>query len=730
MPSGPSKAHQQLAKKITDDYLWGKRYRDQFSPDWERWYKLYRNKMITEGTGESYPFESQIFVPYVFSIIETQIPILMNQLFGASKFVEAKGRKIESEVQAPMVGDIVNYQFERDLHFFQLAYTIAKQALIYGTSPAFVDWTYQTRKVRARVPEQNLNGTFIGEKTVTLNRVRKNNPISKAIDVFRYFQCPVTPGNPWEDDGVLFAGWEFALTKEEIFQKKRDGIFNDNVEQIRSSSGTDRAFKNIEDRLRVIGKAGPTDPQREPTGRPLFPCIMYFGLVPTPAHEFEYHQSVVCYPNGFPEGEGGGGDGFVIMDERDPFHHDKIPINLTRVNYNEGELYGMSDVEVIESLQIELTDQRNQRNDNIVRLMDPMWKRKRSAEIDDTQLFFRPNGMVDVDNMDDLEPLIPNPNQLQNAFLEESVLKQDMQFATGITDFIVGTFQNSSGFNDTATGISLIQAAAQNRIILKAQFLQTTVKNLAEMVWALDAQFLPFNTIMQVLNPDEASRYRFIRVTPEIIQGEYDFSIVSAPAGGNPQVRQQQLIQVTQALPPLMELAAQTGQPLQVNWAVLIRRLLEEFQIPNVAAILPQIADQELVNGLPEAFNEEVGGPTAQDPAAENAAILEGARNVPVNPGDDDQLHVIEHQKAQEFAEGDALSELQAHMSRHVEQLRGKKEQLRQNLQGFTALLGQGGLAQPGTPEVNAQTGNSSPNDAGGVETLIRALGNGNAGNA
>jgi hypothetical protein len=722
-----SKAHEALAAKITEDYVWARRFREQFTPDWDRYYRLYRSKVITEGTGQSYAYESKIVVPYVFSVIETQLPLIMQQIFGSGKFVEALGQNIDSEIHASEVSEIMDYQFDRNINAVDLVYLLSKQALIYGTSPCFGDWQKQIRTVKARVPLQTLNGQAIGEKTIEVDKIIKNNPRAQAIDIFKYFQCPATPGNPWEDDSVLFAGWEFLLTYQEMLEFRKAGVYNDNVLQLRGMSGASDLFEAERNRLSILGKTAPDDINAASVPRDFFPCILYFGLLPS-NKGYTYKQITCCYPDGYPEGEGKGGNGLILQVEDNPYHHEKIPINLTRVNRNEGELYGISDIEVIESLQIELTDQRNQRNDILVRSLNPMWKAKAGETIDEAQLVFRPHGIIELDDVNNLQELRPNLENIRLAFQEEEIIKRDIQFASGISDFIVGQFQNSSGFNDTATGISLIQGAAQNRIVLKTMFIQRTVKNIAEMIWALDQQFLPFDTVFRVLDPLSASNFKFIRATPQIINGKYDFKIVSAPSAGNPQVRRNQLVQISQFITQMMPLVnPEGGQPqLEVNWTNLIKKILDEFEISNIAEILPALNQKQLVNIDIDASLEDEGS-VSIDPETENQMMLEGRKDIPTSTGDDDITHLIAHKNAEELMSAEILTENKAHQTRHVEQLRQKQDRtvkLREDI-NQQAVTQAGGIDASSTLTSAIQSTNrEASGEAGEIEATLREVAN------
>jgi hypothetical protein len=593
--------------------------------------------------------------------------------------------------------------------------------LIYGTSPAFCDWKYLSRKTRVRVPNETIGGEVTGYREVkNYRKVIANNPVAGVIDIFRYFQCPNTVESPTSSDGVLFAGYEFQKSYEELLIDAKNGIYIESeVKKLHDINNN--PVDSQENRLLLLNKTSMRHDMYN--ARNMVDAIHYYGLVPDKNGDLVFKHVTVAFPSGLPVK--GPTEGIIIRDEDDPLHINRIPITLVRTNLMPGELYGVGDIQMVESLQIELNDQRNQRCDNVVRSMNQMWKVKSGLDIDEAMLQYRPNGIIEVEDTNDITPLVPNMLQLNQSMSEEAVIKQDIQFASGVSDFIAGTFQNTTGFNDTATGISLIQAAAQGRIILKAQFLQTAIKELAETVWALDQQHLPFNTVLKVLDPFSASKFRFIRASPNLINGQYDFSIVSAPSTGNPQVRRQQLIQVIQVLTQIMPIAAESGQPVKIDYSNLVLRILREFNIPNIAEVFPQLVNSEQINNLPSFINDALSNGESMDPELENQIVSDGG-DIKVNPGDDDLTHIISHQEAANIATGQVKTKLMEHNQKHSEQMELKRALIltttRNNAQNVQAGNGQGSdLMQ----ELLQQNGASkSPDDAGGNESLIRNLAN------
>lgn len=728
-----SQKDQELTEQVIQDYVWAKNYREQFEPDWIRAYRLYKSFIDKDDT--SYPFESRLFIPYIFSVIEVQLPIIMTNLFSNGAFLEVEGRNIASQELAPLVKEIISYQFERDIKAFPLMSRWSKQALLYGTSPAFADWNYQVRSINTRVPKKS-EKDIIQYVVRKIKKVLVNGPMADVIDIFRYFQCPTTVNSPSSDFNTLFAGWEFQKTYEELVMMANSGFLKRS--QVDLLKGADARTDPLENRLNEISKVGPRDTTLV-NRRKAIDLINYFGHVPNEkTGELEYKLITMAFPGGFPKG--GSCEGIILNKADDPLMVSNIPIVLLRTNLMEGELYGTGDVQAVESLQIELNDQRNQRCDNVVRSMNQMWKVRTGTQIDESTMQFRPHGLVFCDDpAADILPLNPNTLQLNQSLVEENVIKQDIQFTTGVTDFIAGTAQNVQGFNETATGVSLIQAAAQGRLSLKTQFIQVAIKELAELVWKLDQQYLPYDSVIKVLDPFSASKFRFIRASPDVINGQYDFSIVNAPSTGNPQIRRQQLIQIIDGATKIIAPALKMGQPININYPQLLLRLFKEFNIPNIAEILPDLAKMEVINNVPSFVDQALDtGEDLLDPETENEMMLDG-QQVQVKPGDDDLHHLLVHEKARRDSnDTEFIRIVDAHNSLHKQQLDKKKDLTLQTVTAGAGTISQGGV--PGNNLVNelmqnaktlegqAQTG-EMPMDMSGMGQMLGGSPNGAEGN-
>lgn len=709
-------------ERVFNDYSWAREYRRNYEEDWLRYYRMYKS-FIDEN---EYPFESRLFVPYSFAVIEAQIPMMIQAIFGSSSFIEVNGRNLDSEGFASMVKDILAYQFERNINPYKLSHAWLKQSLIYGTSPAFADWMYKSDKVKVKVPRHRINGNVIDYIIKEFTRTIVNGPVANVIDIFRYFQCPDTPQSPADGISgtqVLFAGYEFQTTYEELLADAKNGIYN--YKDVKKLKNMKTNSDLGESKLLVLNKQSSKETKYK--ARNILDGIHYFGKIVNDRDELVYKLITIIFPGGLVS-QGDNRNGVIVREVENPLNISRIPISLLRVNPVEGELYGIGDLQTIESLQIELNDQRNQRCDIVVRSMNPMWKTKSGNNIDETMLQYRAHGVIELDDVNDLVELRQTPTSIKDSLTEESIIKQDIQFATGVSDFIAGTYQNTTGFNDTATGISLIQNAAAGRMTIKTQFTQLAIKELAELIWSMDVLHIPMDTIIKVLDPFSASKFRFLRVTPEITAGQYDFSVVNAASMGNPQIRRQQFIQLLDALSKVIPAASQAGQTIQLNYQQLIHRLLKEYEIRNLSEILPALANSQTINNIPEILNATLDDGESLDPEVEHSILAEGIKDLPVHVGDDDLVHAVSH--ANELSNprpGIDIVELQKHLSLTIEQIERKKRMLLDTNQ-LAGVSSNGTVAPELESALNGLDAVSSPDAATQLqEQLIRDSGNANS---
>ncbi len=351
--------------------------------------------------------------------------------------------------------------------------------------------------------------------------------------------------------------------------------------------------------------------------------------------------------------------------------------------------------------------------DNMSRTLNKMWKVKRNAVVDENELTWRPSGRVHVEDMADLEVLDPGGMDLGVFKILEDI-RRDTEESSGVNDFIMGQYRSSTGFNDTATGISLIQQIALKRTGHKGQILQRAIRDIGQQTFTLIAQFQPFGTTIRVLDRDAALQYRFTDISPQALRYQYDFHIVNAASLGSKPMRQNQLVQLLQILLPL---AQQGGSPLDLR--AFTRRLLEEMDIPNPNELL---GHPGLNMPIPQLQTPEEQGDFIS-PNEENRLMIDQHKMVYPKNGEPHPFHIFAHMEAHDMiSDEDAKHLLSEHAALHQSLMETEKQLLATQM-GAQADAQSIGATMQMAQNAGKRPGTKSPNQAGGQEQATREMG-------
>jgi hypothetical protein len=226
----------------------------------------------------------------------------------------------------------------------------------------------------------------------------------------------------------------------------------------------------------------------------------------------------------------------------------------------------------MESLQAELNTTRNQRIDNVSFVLNKMWKIKRGANIDTTQLISRPAGFVKVDEEDDISE-IQFSDVTASSYNEEGVIKSDIDRTTGVNDTARGT---QSQRRETATTMNILANAGGERFRLKTMLIEYGgLHDMANQIIALNQQYIDRPREIMVLGDDGVLDNDVIE--PEEIDGAW--SIVAVGSSMEPvvnkELRQTQLVQLYNMI---------QARP-DINHQEILRTIFESFDIKNIDRI-------------------------------------------------------------------------------------------------------------------------------------------------
>ncbi len=190
-----------------------------------------------------------------------------------------------------------------------------------------------------------------------------------------------------------------------------------------------------------------------------------------------------------------------------------IPI-ITDRNYPEpGFHYGTPEALLILEDQKILNDFWSMFYDVTHYTLNPMMKVLRKAAKDYSNTRFQPGGMILLDDLNDVQPLLTQP-VAQNIVQAAQDVRGNMKIATGITDELSGASQQR-----TATGVVRLQDAAGERIDYKIVLSMPAFSDIYRQLYNLNARFL--NEEVEV-RMEGAGQQVFARYGPEVFGADID----------------------------------------------------------------------------------------------------------------------------------------------------------------------------------------------------------------
>jgi hypothetical protein len=519
-------------------------------------YKSYRNSRQHE-------WQSNVFLPYSFSMIETVLPREVEYLWRGDKLVKAFPRERTDIPFEEVVNDLIYYQIDTQIdNLFMEMVEHFKQTLVYGTGIGVLTWN-----------------------------VNKNKPEFNSIDILDFYGQPHK--KYIEDMDGCFRVYDRYI--DYLWQLQQQGIGYINIDKMLREQ--DQQNVNVEDskkdRLAVTGQ----NPQTE-SNRPSALIYEYWGKVPVQNRidvdagitTAKYDEMLVMIAN----------RKYLIRAIPNPYRSNQNPEGfrpfIVGKNYLDiGEFYSMGEIDNVKDIQHELNELENQSLDNIKLIMNRMWKVSTSAGVDLSTLVSMPGGVVIGNDINQIEQMDHNDLPPSGAQMQER-LNNALQMASGVSDYTRGV--NSPGMTDTVGGISALVEESNMRFSLKIKILQmTSVRQFAEKLFQLDQLFIDSAELPVRLEGQEGLKW--VMVNKDNLKGMYDFKPVGISLIGNKIARQNTLIRMLDVLakaPPIPG---------------LIKQILDEFEFPNTEEIMQQMQNlwgQPLASLESPSFGSSMGG--------------------------------------------------------------------------------------------------------------------------
>ncbi len=549
-------------------------YRKQWEIEAEECYKVYIG--YVDPLEKEQGHRSNLHIPRTYEDIDTVRSRIVQAFFKAHPYVEfvpmPKTGPPEllfvNERKAEIASALVDDQLIKN-NIVNKFYEFVTSFLIFPAAIMAIGWRYERMPVVREIPVPNIVPTpqgpqFQGWRKDRIEGVETawdDNEI-QYVDFFDFWPDP--RGTDLDTcRGVFQREWiteEDLLHKMEFLHQLGQGtVYPIDVEEVRKS-GVDLK----EGRWRRMTSVGISVESRdiykdysdpESKKKTLYELLHYW--------EDNRHAIIANRSQ-------------VIYDGPSPYwRHKKKPFVVASYEPMPGEFYGLSAVKIIKFLQHELNTTRNQRIDNVSFILNRMWKIKRGADINETELISRPAGAVYCDHPDDITEVamqeIPT-----SAYTEEQITSRDMENALSVPPVIRGA--DSAGRRETATEVATKSSNASIRFDVKiALFENLGLKRMVKIMDMNNQQFVNEERLIR-LGPEETVQWRLIN--PLDLTGEFDYrpaGMATDPAA-NKELRREQLTQMIGFL-------LNTGNPY-VNYYELTKAWMESFDLRNVQKFL------------------------------------------------------------------------------------------------------------------------------------------------
>ena len=433
---------------------------------------------------------SKVFNPIAWSFIETVI----TRMLAKTPTIAYKPREQADDTNAQIFSDLFTYWFEK-CNIYPKIVAWVKESLTYGTSVVKVDWyTSKPREVTSYIydndgtPMVDEDGTYMTQTTTVTDY---DDPRVIPVNIYDFFIDPAATSVA-EAKWVVYQYWANIGDLE---------LENDNAEQYGKSIYDGKKLKEIR-REKTQNFNEYEARRREATGldsvqasdHTVDRCLIW---------EMWEDDRLVIIADGMK----------VIRDTKNPYWHGKKPFIYLVDSIVPKEFWGKGEIEPIQKLIHALNTTQNQRITNVNRILSPMWKA--TTAVDDDELNFTDNGIIHVNDLQDAE-MIQMPDVTSTAYQEAETLKEDMQRALGVTDYVQGI--QTPG--QTAKEVEIKTSQANARFSHKVKlFEEMGLKELGDMVYQLYQQYITKERVVRVVGQVGEE---YIKVSPADLVGLYD----------------------------------------------------------------------------------------------------------------------------------------------------------------------------------------------------------------
>ncbi len=524
------------------------KWRDSNYADlWRDCFRRYCSEPLPRKEG------SNIFVPYTFMQCEVIKARLRESIFAERPYIAALPVEAGDTERAANMQLLLDWQMNEQMEFGSLiGESVAANLIIYGTAITYTGWQLKTRKmVEAAVMEKPLldaKGLPLFDDSGQPLTMESIAPEAKNVVVY---DDPIVVSIPLNDffvdeeatniDDARFCGHREYQTKEALEELVMQGKYRIDWQALSEQDNADAYFSDED-------------------AKSLYEVHHYW--------QDDCHMVLLNREQ-------------LICDEANPFWHGMKPYDKCCYSSLPDAFYGIGIPEVLAGLQDELNTTRNQRIDYNSMSLRRMWKMRRGCGLTAHDLVWRQNGVLQVENMDDVMEINIQPMPA-NAFADEASIKQDMQNTTGCHDILMGL----SYTNETATTTLARDSNASMRFrAIISLIIRDLLVPIARKCASMNQQFLTNKRLIRLVGEDNTPSNDLQGISPYDLIGNFDiiFCGSSMDAAANKQLNKEKALQAYSLA--LADPAYQADDQARMR---LFKRVLEALDIKNATSLLPQ----------------------------------------------------------------------------------------------------------------------------------------------
>lgn len=596
-------------RHIQDFYSTASRYRQQvYESAWNRYSRNYHSIYDPNRANEKAPWQSKMFVPTTVSNVEVVSSALAKVLLGQSNPIKIEPRETGDGLQAELMNKLLDYEMDKS-NFRVGFYDALKQACIYGSGFMKFYWKkrYSKRKVKKPMMEDVYMAQInkrppgvVGYREQEEEVVIEDNCAAEFIDIFDIFKEPKAT----KIEKVIHRG---KISYGEMMDSIRFGFDEDAVRSLSNMEDESYIPQDKDEREADKGKVDINTPktkyQRMHT--------IWEAWMPLPRKWI--------YPEIDPEEEGAeelvpahamvaSGTALLFVEENE---YETMEPPILQMDYiRTGDDYGKGICQLLEGIQEEINEIRNQRIDNVSLIMNRMVAVIEKALVSSGDLISKPGGVLRLKSTEDVSKAIAwmnVPDVSNSAYKETFELERQAQEVTAANRMTLGTAGMQRDANQTLGGMQLLMSSAQDRFTLYAYIIERMfIVHAGKWIYSLIYKNRDQESIQRILgekptmvSPDipPVPRWMAFQWLPSHeIERDYDFKTVGSFSMGNTEKKALQLLQF-----------AQTAS--QVLVGVDVRPILERVaQLQELDDEVPDILGQAMPVS-PQTLEGMAGGP-------------------------------------------------------------------------------------------------------------------------